>query len=88
VRLAFAVPRRVGNAVVRNRVRRRLRASFRELVRAGQAPAGAYLVRVKEPREDDNRDQTFAFAGLQRHLARAVERATGAAPAAGEAGAS
>jgi ribonuclease P protein component len=39
--LAFAVGRRTGSAVVRNRVRRRLRAAAREV---GLAPRTAYLV--------------------------------------------
>src|SRR5258708_21849607 len=43
-RVGFAVGRSVGGAVVRNRIRRRLRAGFRELVRAGTLPGGAYLV--------------------------------------------
>lgn len=41
-RLAFAVGKPVGNAVVRNRIRRRLRAIFTEL--APQLPPGTYLV--------------------------------------------
>jgi ribonuclease P protein component len=45
-RLAFAVPRRVGTAVVRNRVRRRLRAGFAELAAAGAVPSGTYLLGV------------------------------------------
>lgn len=46
VRIAYALPRRVGNAVVRNRVRRRLRAAFMTIERAGQVafPQGTYLV--------------------------------------------
>ena len=40
VRVAFAIPRAVGSAVVRNRIRRRLRAALGEL----DAPAGTYLV--------------------------------------------
>jgi ribonuclease P protein component len=40
VRVAFAVGRRVGSAVVRNRLRRRLRALWRELT----PPAGDYLI--------------------------------------------
>lgn len=41
-RLAFAITRRVGSAVVRNRLRRRLRAVFLDL--APTLPAGAVLV--------------------------------------------
>lgn len=45
-RVAYAIGRKVGGAVVRNRVRRRLRAIFAELAGPSQAlvPAGAYLV--------------------------------------------
>ena len=43
-RLAVALPRSVGSAVVRNRIRRRLRVVFRALDQAGQIPAGSYLV--------------------------------------------
>ncbi len=39
-RVAFAIGRRVGGAVVRNRLRRRLR----ELARASALPGGAWLV--------------------------------------------
>ncbi|HLG92523.1 MAG TPA: ribonuclease P protein component [Acidimicrobiales bacterium] len=41
-RLGFAVGRKVGGAVQRNRLRRRLRAVFAEM--AGELPPGAYLV--------------------------------------------
>jgi ribonuclease P protein component len=41
-RVAFAVGRRVGSAVERNRVRRRLRALVRET--PAPVPAGAYLI--------------------------------------------
>lgn len=41
-RVAYAVGRRVGSAVVRNRVRRRLRAATRAH-RAELRPGGAYL---------------------------------------------
>jgi ribonuclease P protein component len=40
-RVAYAVGRRVGGAVVRNRLRRRLRAA---VAGAGSIPPGAYLV--------------------------------------------
>ena len=41
-RVAYAVGRRVGGAVLRNRLRRRLRAAVAD--RAGSIPPGAYLV--------------------------------------------
>jgi ribonuclease P protein component len=41
-RVAYAVGRRVGHAVVRNRLRRRLRAAVGEV--AGELRPGAYLV--------------------------------------------
>lgn len=44
-RVAFAVGRPVGTAVVRNRLRRRLRAAFRELA----PPPGLYLVAAGPP---------------------------------------
>lgn len=43
-RVGFAVGRNVGGAVGRNRIRRRLRAGFRELQRSEGLPTGAYLV--------------------------------------------
>ena len=48
VRVAYAIPRPVGPAVVRNRIRRRLRSSFVEGERASTGmPTGDYLVRVR-----------------------------------------
>lgn len=44
VRVAYAIPRRVGNAVVRNRIRRRIRGVLDERVHGGHSvPAGATL---------------------------------------------
>lgn len=40
--VAYAIPRRTGGAVVRNRLRRRLRAAVEEL--AGDMAPGAYLI--------------------------------------------
>ena len=48
-RVAFAINRKVGNAVTRNKVRRRLRSIVGELDRAtdGGLPAGTYLLTVR-----------------------------------------
>lgn len=43
-RVAFAISRRVGPAVVRNKVRRRLRAVAAEMASAGTLAPGDYLV--------------------------------------------
>ena len=47
--IAWAVPRRVGSAVVRNRVRRRLRALIADAHRVMPLPAGAYVFHVDPP---------------------------------------
>jgi ribonuclease P protein component len=44
--VGFAIPRRVGGAVVRNRCRRRLRPLFDAQAIAGRLRPGAYLVQV------------------------------------------
>ena len=44
--VAFAISRRVGNAVVRNRCRRRVRPLLADHARAGRLRPGAYLVQV------------------------------------------
>lgn len=43
-RVAYAMTKRVGGAVVRNRLRRRLRALVTDLARSGRVPAGALLL--------------------------------------------
>ena len=51
-RVAYAIPRSVGNAVERNRIKRRLRAVLNELDHApGGVPGGDYLIRVVGPIE-------------------------------------
>jgi ribonuclease P protein component len=66
-RVAFAVPRRVGKAVVRNRVRRRLRAVFAE-ADPTRAPAGAYLVAVRPGVAD------LSYRELSEHVHRALSK--------------
>jgi ribonuclease P protein component len=69
-RAAFQVGRRSGGAVVRNRIRRRLRAGLRELRQRGALPAGTYLVGGRRELADQ------PWADLQRDLAAAVAQAT------------
>ncbi len=64
VRVAYAVGRRVGGAVQRNRVRRRLRAVVSEL--GGQLRSGAYLVSA------GSEAKFVSFAELRAKLARAI----------------
>lgn len=71
--MAYAVSRRVGPAVVRNRVRRRLRSALRDLITACPqlVPAGAYLIAVSpqaatRPQVQLARDLRDALTGLQR----------------------
>jgi ribonuclease P protein component len=74
VRFAYSVSRKVGTAVVRNKVRRRLRAAARDLdVRSGGLPTGAYLVAVRPEAA------TSTYAELHRDLARSIAAATGSA---------
>ncbi len=67
--MAFAINRRVGNAVVRNRLRRRLKAIMGEQVTS--LPVGAYLVHAGPEGPDQS------FEQLRVAMSRAVERATG-----------
>lgn len=70
-RVAYAVSKKVGGAVVRNRVRRRLRPLMTDLDVRRRLPAGSYLVGV--------RPDVVALAApdLRRHLLAAVRSATG-----------
>lgn len=70
-RVAFAVGRRVGTAVVRNRLRRRLRAVMRALAVDGRLPAGSYLVGATAPATD------LRFDELTAAVARIVTAAAG-----------
>lgn len=70
-RLAFAVTRRVGSAVTRNRVRRQLRAAFRELAGLDLLPAGNYLVAAEPSIVERTYDDMYL------DLRRAIAAATG-----------
>ena len=63
-RVAYAISRRVGGAVQRNRLRRRLRAAASEL--GGQLRSGAYLVSAGPGAK------LASFAELRAKLARAI----------------
>ena len=63
-RVAFSVSRRVGPSVVRNRLRRRLRALWRDL----DAPTGDYLIITAPPAAD------LGFAELGDALRAAMAR--------------
>jgi len=66
--LAFASSRRVGSAVRRNRVRRRLRAALTELLVERGCPPGWYLVVVRPAATDATYDElrTAVFAAFGR----------------------
>jgi ribonuclease P protein component len=64
-RLAFAIGKRVGTAVERNRLRRRLRAIFREL----PVPSGAYLLAAGPEAA------TLPTAQLRSHVRQAIDAA-------------
>jgi ribonuclease P protein component len=67
VRVAYAIGTRVGNAVVRNRCRRRLRGVFTE-VDPATLPAGAYLVSAQP-------DVTaLSYQELREHVERALKK--------------
>ena len=74
-RVAFRIGKATGGAVVRNRVRRRLRAALRDLRHQGRLPAGTYLVGGRAELADQPWPQLLA------DLDRAVAAATGPAGA-------
>jgi ribonuclease P protein component len=67
-RVAFAVPRKVGTAVERNRLRRRLRAITVEA--SASIPAGAYLIGVDQGVRD------LPFQELEAKVIEAMQRAS------------
>lgn len=74
--VAFAIGRRTGTAVVRNRVRRRLRAALEEMARAEQVPGGIAIVSAGPA------VATASFAAVRRDLGRALGAAVARAEAA------
>jgi ribonuclease P protein component len=70
VDVAYAISRKVGNAVVRNRTRRRLRMAMDDLRPPPQA--GLYLIKC------GIQTGNLSYAELLLHLNRAIERANDA----------
>ena len=66
--MAYAINRQVGSAVVRNRLRRRLRAIMAE--QAPSLPAGAYVVRTGPG------GPSLGFDELKVAMSQALEKAT------------
>ena len=74
--VAFAIGRRTGTAVVRNRIRRRLRAALDEMARADQITGGVAIVSAGPSMA------TAPFAIVRRDLGRALAAAVARAEAA------
>jgi ribonuclease P protein component len=73
VRVAFSTPKRIGSAVVRNKLRRQLRALMHE--RSSHLPAGWYLLAVEPSAVDKNWGQLGT--ALDSVLAAAMPGASG-----------
>lgn len=71
VHVAFSTPRRIGPAVVRNRVRRQVRALMH--AEAATLPRGWYLIGIEAPPVDNSWGQLSGL--LATALPRAVQRA-------------
>lgn len=74
VRVAYAVSKKVGGAVVRNRIRRRLRPLMDQLEREHLLAPGGYLVGVRPDVVG------LSTPDLRRHLAAAVRSCSGGRP--------
>lgn len=67
-RFGFTITKKIGNAVVRNRIRRRLKAALTPLTGTLAVPAHDYVVIARQPAFD------IPFALLQKDLERALQR--------------
>lgn len=67
-RFGFTITKKIGNAVTRNRIRRRLKAAIEPLSTACAATANDYVVIARRPAFD------IPFATLQKDLERAFQR--------------
>jgi ribonuclease P protein component len=70
-RLGIAIPKKIGGAVIRNRLKRRLREAWRELL--PQVPAGAdYVLLVRAPlAEAEGRDAAWLRERVEEILGKA-----------------
>jgi ribonuclease P protein component len=70
-RLGIAVPKKIGGAVIRNRIKRRLREAWRELL--PEIPSGAdYVLLVRTPlAEAEGRDAVWLRERVQEVLGKA-----------------
>ena len=74
-RLGLSVSRRVGNAVVRNRVKRKLRPLLRQCAKESLLPDGRLVVIARQdahthPSEILNRDLRYCLRQLKKNLAK------------------
>ena len=77
-RVAFQVGKASGGAVVRNRIRRRLRAALAELQRAHELPTGTYLLGGRP--EVADQPWPVLLADVRSAVRAAVETAPSPAP--------
>ena len=75
-RVGFTASKKIGNAVARNRAKRRMRALAREVLAAEARPGWDYVL-VARPEATVNRD----FAALRADLMQAIARVHGGRPA-------